>query len=187
MKKFIALVLVLAMASVASADLLLSVDGMPAPDEITLLAPSGEVTLDIMLMYPQNMTGGQFEIRLSNSQAELLYEPDTFPSNATHWMFDWYTMVKDSSHIEITGGDFGPVTPPADPGYLVILDNVILHCLSETDVIVELHVTGATTINGEVIPVSTVLDSITVHQIPEPATIALLGLGGLTLLRRRRK
>ena len=29
-------------------------------------------------------------------------------------------------------------------------------------------------------------DSILIHQIPEPATIALLGLGGLALLRRRK-
>ena len=33
---------------------------------------------------------------------------------------------------------------------------------------------------------STVLDTITIHQIPEPMTIALLGLGGLFLLRRRK-
>jgi hypothetical protein len=29
------------------------------------------------------------------------------------------------------------------------------------------------------------LDSVTIHQVPEPATIALLGLGGLLLRRRR--
>lgn len=32
----------------------------------------------------------------------------------------------------------------------------------------------------------TVLDTLTIQQVPEPMTIALLGLGGLLLLRRRR-
>jgi len=31
-----------------------------------------------------------------------------------------------------------------------------------------------------------ILDSLTIHQIPEPMTIALLGLGSLFLLRRRK-
>jgi hypothetical protein len=31
-----------------------------------------------------------------------------------------------------------------------------------------------------------ILDTVTIHQTPEPMTIGLLGLGGLALLRRRR-
>lgn len=95
------------------------------------------------------------------------------------WLIQWYVMEFDSSHIEITGGDFSPV-----PGPLTIMDGLLFHCVELTDVIIDLHVTGPTIIDGQPIPESTILDSIIVHQIPEPMTVALLGLGGLFLLRR---
>jgi hypothetical protein len=34
--------------------------------------------------------------------------------------------------------------------------------------------------------VGTLLDTLTIHQVPEPTTLALLGLGGLLALRRRK-
>ena len=37
-----------------------------------------------------------------------------------------------------------------------------------------------------ILDLTTVLDTITITQIPEPMTIALLGLGSLFLLRRRK-
>ena len=52
-----------------------------------------------------------------------------------------------------------------------------IHCDEEGDVYIDLISLDR----------ATVYDSIIVHQIPEPATIALLGLGSLFLMRRRRK
>jgi hypothetical protein len=54
-----------------------------------------------------------------------------------------------------------------------VLDAKLFHCLGEGDVEILLF-------DGDGIQ----LDSIIIHQVPEPVTIALLGLGGL-LLRRR--
>jgi hypothetical protein len=67
------------------------------------------------------------------------------------------------------------------------MDGLVIHCLDTTDVILTVRVTENTVINGETIPIDTVLHTLTIHQIPEPATMALLGLGGLFLLRRRKK
>jgi hypothetical protein len=178
MKKLLAVILVLGMASIANADLVLSVNGEVAPDEITI-ATSDIITLDLMVT-EGTITGGQVEIVLSNPQGELLQDAVWFPDNAS-FMFAWYVMAQDSSHIEITGGNFGPVAAP-----LVIMDGLLFHCVEETEVIIDLHVTGDTTIDGESVPISTILDTITVTQIPEPMTVALLGLGGLFLLRRRK-
>ena len=180
MKKFIALILVLAMASVAQAGLFLSVDGVQAPDTI-YLTPSATVMLDIMVGPEQNITGGTFEIVLSNAQAELLHDNMTFPDNGEFGFFPFYKLSSSAQHVEVTGGGLTPVDGP-----LTIVDNVILHCLDETDVIIDLHATGIVTVDGVSYQASHIFDTITVVQ-PEPATIALLGLGGVALLRRRRK
>ena len=49
------------------------------------------------------------------------------------------------------------------------------HCDGEGPVLIELH-------DGTM---GNVVDTLIIHQIPEPATIALLGLGGLLLRRRK--
>ena len=179
MKKLLLLLVFFLMASFAHAGLVLSVNGLPAPDEIWLY-PSDEIVLDIMVPDGHNITGGTFEIVLSNAQAELYSGDITFPDN-DKWFFPFYVLSSDSMHVEVTGG--GP-TPVAGP--LTVVDTVILHCLEATDVIVDLHATGIVMVDGVSYEASTIFDSIIVHQVPEPMTGILLGLGGLFLLRRRK-
>lgn len=66
MKKLLVAVSILAMGSFAHADLILSVNGQPAPDEI-LLTTSEIITLDIQLLEGQTLTGAQIEVVLSNA------------------------------------------------------------------------------------------------------------------------
>jgi len=82
--------------------------------------------------------------------------------------------------------------------YPILMQGLMFHCDEPTDVTISLvaagqgitrleyndakQVIGQTTIYAA----GTVLDTIIVHQIPEPMTMSLLGLGGLALLRRRR-
>jgi len=92
--------------------------------------------------------------------------------------------------------DFGGVGALSFP---VLMDGLQFHCEGEGDVIVELITFGRVTslvetANGydpeaptvTVVEAGTVLDSILIHQIPEPMTLSLLAMGGLALLRRRR-
>jgi len=66
---------------------------------------------------------------------------------------------------------------PTDFSGVGVLADYQYHCLAEgIDVLVELM--DATS--------GAMIDSLTIIQIPEPMTIALLGLGGLFLLRRRK-
>ena len=53
----------------------------------------------------------------------------------------------------------------------------LFHCCLEEDVTIQLYDYWSWNL----------ADTIVVHQIPEPATIALLGLGSMFLMRRRRK
>jgi hypothetical protein len=93
------------------------------------------------------------------------------------------------------GGGFIPECPAHS--FDVLMDGLMFHCEEATDVEILLvaagqgitkllhdaegNVTGQATI----FDAGTVLDSIYVSQIPEPMTVALLGLGGLFLRRRK--
>ena len=177
MKKLMILVAVLMMATVANAGLILTIGGEVAPDAITLNT-SDWIELDIDVL-TGNITGGQLDVQLSNNQASLDSAGVAFPANAS-FMFPWYVLAQGPQHLEITGGNFSPVNGP-----LTIMNGLMLHCDEPTDLVVNLVVTGDTTIDGLVVANGTILDSIAITQIPEPATIALLSLGGLLLRRRK--
>ena len=191
MKKLLVLLMVLGLATAANASLLtdavdaafeFSVNGEPQPDEITLIAPSGEVTLDLKLLDGHTTTGIDFTWTLSNNQAELLY------GNIALEGFDMGLAVNAAStpqSVKIAGGQ---IYSPAKAGPLTLVDNLILHCTEPTDVVLEICFSGILNVDGEIYygPIGEVLHTLIIHQVPEPATIALLGLGGL-LLRRRRK
>jgi len=76
MKKLLVLLLVFGMASVANAAITLSVNGDPAPDDISLVK-SQTITLDILLDEPA-FAGGDIAVVLSNSQGALDYSGMTF-------------------------------------------------------------------------------------------------------------
>jgi hypothetical protein len=180
MKKLLAVILVLGMASLAHADLVLTINGEIAPDEIWLTGPSDMFEIDVEIAEGHDLLGVTAAVRLSNGQGELL-GGEIYPDIG--WMFPIYTMAgSGSSQLEFTGGNFGAATP----GPTTIMYGLMFHCLEETDVVIDLIITGSTTQDGQTVPVDTIEDSIIVHQIPEPMTVALLGLGGMFLLRRRK-
>jgi hypothetical protein len=190
MKKLVALMLVFGLASLANAmTLRISVNGDPAPPDSEIwLQPSETIRLDI-------------------------YSPDGYGAGS---MADTYfALVVDPRYGIITGGVVTAAAPPDSgiygpsvqtdvPGWIALpddgpygsilnvagtavdpgtyIDDFIFHCegiLYET--VVSLYSSPDFGASG-----TTLEDQIIIHNIPEPATMALLSLGGLFLLRRRK-
>jgi hypothetical protein len=65
----------------------------------------------------------------------------------------------------------------------IYFDDILFHCEAQGDVVVKLY-----TVDPYFIA-ATLVDSVIIHQvpIPEPMTVALLGLGGLFLRRRKKQ
>jgi hypothetical protein len=171
--------LILGLAANAQAGFVFTVNGEPQPDEVWL-QPSEEIELDLEITADSGLQGYGLDYVLSNPQAELLTDRIEFPQQ-----FDLASGVKinEPQLVRISGGQ---LFSPAVGGPAVIMQNLYLHCLEPTDVLLEIVVGATTTIGGETLPIGTVLHTLTIHQIPEPMTLTLLGLGGLFLVRRKK-
>ena len=173
MKNVLVLVMVLAFAASANAALMISINGNTQVDSIQI-EPSDWITIDVhddqaqgyvdWLAYLDIGPVADGDYQLAN--ARLGAGAGDFASFVP-------SVYGGYDDFEITQAD--TATPNPDPGVVFEVD---LHCLGvlpdgQVDVILYDSQGG-------------VLDTATIYQVPEPATIALLGLGGL-LLRRRRK
>jgi len=175
MKKYVVAILVLCMASLATAGLQLSVNGAVAPDEITI-KPSDWVSIDVM----DDLLGGRADFILYTdvygladlSNPRLGSGAGNFPAT-----FEGpYAGTEGSLGVpqEFYVNQAWAVGTAPQPGVIFLFD---LHCGGEGDVLVELWDDRA----GYDAPVDTLI----IHQIPEPATLSILGLGGLLLRRKK--
>lgn len=190
MKKFLVLLIVFCLASMAQAGLVFTVNGAPQPAEIDL-NPSEILELDLELTAGSTIAGYQLMYTLSNEQAELIDDgasvsyPD-IEEPMTDIEFPWASFMAGKvnsrddvgvrSWVEITASNFGNYSA----GPLVLMRELYVHCLEETDVI--LTIVGVADLDG--VEGVAVDHTLIIHQ-PEPMTIALLGLGGLFLRRRK--
>jgi hypothetical protein len=188
MKKLLVLALVLSMATMASAGLQISINGQQEAEEATItVVPSGSVTLDIWTDSAiSDVLGGTgfYALAAPTSGGTL---SGGILANATYW---GCSIIQDAAGagIALPAGDNGPYGAIAiAPGYDVIplgttiFDGIAFHCEGPGDVVVSLYMINGDT--GELF--GPAIDTVTIHQIPEPMTMALLGLGGLFLRRRK--
>ena len=176
MRKLITVLIVLGMASVVNAAVVLSIDGSTTQSEISLAASetfvlglvsdsstTGFVSSYFALIAPASLPDGSLGTPIADLTGETLFSVIQTYSDAT--LGDGYAM---------TPATMGNI--PAGTWYTM----TYTQNLANYPVVITLYGddgTGAPDAGNEI-------DMVTV--IPEPATIALLGLGGLLLRRRRR-
>jgi len=140
---------------------------------------------------------------LSVVQKEIMVSPGVF-----EWVDDlqhhadfsvWSQsdpLIVDNQIAKMSGG----VLEGLIKGEATLIWNLIIHCDGEGEVVVDLTLQDVDSrysqyVNSSVTPMTPYPDwepllegdlgDLVIHQIPEPMTIALLGLGGLFLRRRR--
>jgi hypothetical protein len=182
MKKLLVLLMVLGITSIASAAIELSVDSILGVDEISIL-PSDTIIIDVYNAGNSLAEYGQidFDYYLDfYDPAEGLYSLGTWQLGpAAGDSGDFPSGLKDDStytgYQELTIGQNWAIGSEEIIG---VMGQLELHCEGLGDVYVE--VWDARDLSGP-------MDTLTIHQVPvpEPITIALLGLGGLFLRRRK--
>lgn len=195
MRKLLILIVVLGMASMASATLQISVNGSQEPVDSEIIfdigdVPSGILTLDIWT----DADVGVFEtvtwalIVTDSSEGTITGGIGVAPWNYPIWAGDAVdnaAIVLDPPYTGkagtyLSGMSGNPLT--GDTMY----DEFLFHCEGEGDAVVELWtLVNSVPLPDEAYVLTTLLDTVTIHQIPEPMTMALLGLGGLLLRRRK--
>lgn len=180
MKKILIVFAVLAMASAANAALYISVNGrIDLEDTDFTLAPSESCVIDItgdgqtnpgaFYMGIDLGSTGAGSLNIDNatlvyagSQADIYWEDYEYIANLLN-------VENPFVHVELTDIAIPPL--PLD-GLLV--DDIVFHCEGIGDVTIALYDENGYFVDSQVI-----------HQVPEPMTFALLGLGGLFLRRRK--
>jgi hypothetical protein len=188
MKKLLALLLVFSMSSVAGAALHLSVGGNTHPIDSEIILLFSE-TISIDIWSDMDITGGgegegQLTVAVDTSIGSLsggIVVPDPVTGQTLMLMDDAVNMVGVTGLPPGYNGVYGAIFTTGDPiAAGTIFDEIVFHCEMEPDdaTIILYSLDSFGQVNGE-------WDRVIIHQ-PEPMTVALLGLGGLFLLRRRR-
>ena len=172
MKKLVVLTLVLGMASLANAGLVLAVDGVVGNAEVN----TGAVAQIGVWNDTAGPGAGHDNFLHISTGADATWTGDTgFPSPPGFGGTATYLGLNDlgAGLVDIMELNTGVAT--ADPyGVGVISFADYLAGSTEEEVTITLLDDGFG-----------YLDSITITQVPEPVTMALLGLGGLFLRRRK--
>ena len=194
MRKLLILIVVLGVASMANATLQISVEGDPEPVDSEIWAdPSIPINLDIHGNIVD--TGDYVYYLLLVDQAEgSLSATDASCVWGNLSQIDYFTNSYPATYMDVWIGRAGLTKPPIDGiagyvgdsggggtgGLIAIVDPIPFHCEGPGDAIVTLLTSPTAGVGTWAVE-----DTVTIHQIPEPITMALLGLGGLLLRRRK--
>lgn len=185
------LALLFVMPSLAYGELALTIWGQEAPDppSITLWAHRGTNPVGVSLLAGHTIECYDLAFVLVDLGEE---PPDLEPDFIFHWdSIEFPTNFDDAGHITYSDEQLvwvaaAQIFSPPVSGPAVLVENLGVQNLEVLGLSrLDLIVVGDTIMDGEQIPVDTVLDSAIVFEIPEPATLLLLGLGMMMVIKTR--
>jgi len=181
MKKLLVVLMVLSVATIANAGLVIT--GVPTdpikPSDNLIIGVSGDgqealaFAAYVVVQGPAMLAGGTLNYSFGLSEYGLHTNDDTY----VPWMQGIYN---DPSIQQVAHIFFADTTVPVTPLNGALVSNIAFHCEGPGDVTISL-----VTMNDDGSAVLTIWDTQIVHQIPEPMTLGLLGIGGLFLRRRK--
>jgi hypothetical protein len=184
MKRIMVVLMVLSMATVANAVLRITVDGaIDLPDTSICLLPSETAMIGvwgdgltptpqdsyIIIEGPAVVSGGAITYGGLGSSLDLYTDDDTY----IPWMVSEGFNTNQAYYYVL----IDMVTTTQLPLAGQMIDGILLHGEGMGDVVITM---GMVYDEGW-----TIFDTQVIHQIPEPMTMAVLGLGGLFLRRRK--
>ncbi len=192
MKKVLLLIFVLGLTGSANAaitdGLIFTVNGQPQAAEITLM-PSQTIEIGLNLPAGHTISGYVLEWEILGGRATFDWSGVTFP--IVFVAPSKITTIPEPlpNKVRMTGTQ---LLDPAREGSGVVMQGLILKC-NTTDpspndpTIMTVYTRGTKKVDGVNIQVSpgTLVHTLVIHQIPEPGTVLLLGLGGLFLRKRK--
>jgi len=184
MKKYLVLLLILGLATASQANLVIQSGGATVT-EVTL-APSESITIGLFTT-TGSISDYTLDLKLVDPKTgaltgfgEMITGNVAFPA-AMMFTGAWVG-TPTANNGRITGSNFGiPLSAPQS-----IMTGLVIHCLGLDEVELQVISAGGTTIDAASIPAGQVIGRLLIHQIPEPMTLMLLGLGSLFLVRRKK-
>jgi hypothetical protein len=192
MKKFICVLVFLAMVNVASAGMvdlwITSLDGAQiAPTKEITIKPSQVVDMVLVFSGPgETLYALSMDLVMSGPGAEW----QNIAGITKYADFSDPVFNQIILHDNMLGFSLaaGLANGPGDG--VAFIQNILVHCTARGDVLINLAfnptLPGSDSIvlpSGEMPALG---NGVIIHQIPEPMTLTLLGLGGLFLARRKR-
>ena len=187
MRKLLILIVVLGMAASAYAGFTISVHEMDmSPYEGRELGPTEYLWLDIDATGATVLEYAYWALVVESAEGTITggAVPAQPPAGSQNVVDAWDAVgLYFYPYVPLTATQLGVSGNIADVGPLLNglqIDEILFHCEGLNDAVIELWMSpnyGAGTYRLE--------DSVTINQIPEPMTMALLGFGALLLRRRK--
>jgi hypothetical protein len=158
---------------------------------------SGAGTLDVPGLYgaksPYPRIGDDLGV---HADWDVWSQSGTPDDPATTTVNEYEPLIVGNQIAQLTGGSFSYII--GKPAAVQLVWNLFVHCDGEAPVVIDLTLNAGTAYWDYSTPgnlpygasdtmTEGLLGDLTIYQVPEPATIALLGLGSLFLMRRKRK